>query len=113
MFTISGKNIMLDALGVTHVSAHSANPGESGLNEISGGGYARQSITYNAASSGAKDSSNVPTIPIPAGNTVAYFGYWSAVTGGTFLGYSALSAAEDYSNDGNIVVTDSDLIIND
>lgn len=113
MFTATGKNIMLDALGVTHVSAHSADPTDAGLNEISGGSYARQSITYSAASGGVKDSSNVPAISIPSGNTVAYFGFWSALTGGTFLGYSALDAPEVYANDGTITVTDQDLIITD
>lgn len=112
MYTIAARNKMLDALGVTHVSLHSADPTDTGLNELASGNYARESITYNAASAGNIDSSNVPAVGVTAGDTVAYVGYWDALTGGTFLAYSAVSAPEVYSNDGTFTITDSDLDLN-
>lgn len=78
-FTTAGKNQMLDNLGVTHVSAHTADPGDTGANEVSGGSYARQSITFGAAAAGALDSSNTPVIPIPAGTTVTHLGFLDCV----------------------------------
>jgi hypothetical protein len=111
-YSVTGKNVMLDALGVTHVSAHTGAPGASGANEISGGVYARQSISYSAAAAGSKDSSNLPEIPVPAGNTVTVIGYWSALTGGSFLAHSVITS-ESFGSDGTLQITDSDLNITD
>jgi hypothetical protein len=107
-FTTTGKNAMLDALGVTLVSAHTADPGETGTSEVTGGTYARKSITYSAASAGALDSSNIPELDIPAGVTVTHLGYWA---GTDFVASSALAAAETFANAGKLTVTDSDLSI--
>lgn len=101
---------MLSSLGVTHVSAHTATPDESGSNEVTGGTYARKSITYSAPSAGAMDSSNQPVLDIPAGTTIQAVGYWTAVTGGVFLGYTLVS--ESYTNAGTLTVSDSDLDLN-
>ena len=110
-YTVVGKNTMLDNLGVTHVSAHTAAPGESGINEVTGGTYARKSITFTAATAGNLDSSNAPVIDVPAATTVAFIGYWSALTGGTFLGYSDI-ADEAYTNAGTLTITTADLDLN-
>lgn len=111
-FTAAGKNVMLNNLGVTHVSAHTADPTDAGLNEVSGGTYARQSITYTSASGGAIDSSNIPEVPIPASTTVTHVGYWTAATGGTMVAYDALAISETFNNVGNLTITDSDLDLN-
>jgi hypothetical protein len=111
-YSVIGKNIMLNALGVTHVSAHTGATGATGTNEVAGGSYARQSITYAGAAAGAKDSSTVPEVPIPAGNAVSVIGYWNASTGGDFLAYSNITE-ETFGSDGSLQITDSDLIIND
>lgn len=110
-YTVTGKNIMLDALTVAYVSAHTADPGESGTSEVTGGTYARKSITFSAASAGNLDSSNVPVLDIPASTTVTHVGYWSAVTGGNFLASSGITN-ETYSNAGTLTVTDADLDLN-
>lgn len=110
-YTIEGKNTMLNALGVTHVSAHSADPGETGINELTGGTYARKAITFTAAASGNLDSSNVPVIDIPAGAVVTHIGYWSASTGGTLLAVTDIPD-ESYTNAGTLTVTDADLDLN-
>lgn len=106
------KNLMLDALPNTvYVSAHDSNPGDTGLNEISGGSYARQSMTIAAATGSARDSSSQPAVPIPAGTTVTHTGIWDAASGGNFLGYAALSASETFSNAGTLTVTDADFLL--
>ena len=111
-YTTTGKNTMLDALGVTHVSAHTAAPGETGLNEVSGGSYARQSITFTAAAAAAKDSSNTPAVPIPAATTVTHIGYWDALTVGNFLGFDDITD-ETFGAAGTLTLSDVDLTLTD
>lgn len=89
----AGKNVMLDALVTPagFASLHSAYPGDTGANEISGGSpaYARKAKTWNAAASAAVDDSNAPVFDVPASTNVAYIGFWTLVTGGVFRAYSA------------------------
>lgn len=78
----SGKNTMLDYIGTicTHVALYSD---AGGTTEITGGSYARQSITWASASSGSKAISNQPVFQIPAGATVSTIGIVTASSGGT------------------------------
>ena len=118
-YSTAAKNLMLNALKgtnpttpITHVSAHTASPGDNGANEVAGGSYARQAIAFNAAASGSMDdSTNGAAIPIPAGTTVTHIGFWSASSGGTFLGYVDVSD-EAFTNAGTYTVTDADLDLN-
>jgi len=111
-YTVQGKNIMLNALGVTHVSLHTAAPTDAGLNEVTGGTYARQPIVYATSTIGILDDNGLTSpINVPAGTTVAYIGYWNALTAGTFLGYDAITN-EVYTNTGTLKVTDSKLDLN-
>lgn len=68
-----------------YVSAHTADPGTTGANEVSGAGYNRVQATLPAGSNGAGTAPAV-SIPIPAGVEVKWIGVWSAATGGTFIG---------------------------
>lgn len=87
------KNVALDAIGgdVDNVSLHTSYSA-TGANEVSGGSYARQSVTWNAAATGNLNSSNQPAPDVPGGTTVQYVGYWDA-TGPTFYGMVPLAAA--------------------
>ena len=95
MFTDACRNLMLDAAGVTHVSAHTAYSA-TGASEVTGGSpaYARKAITYAAAATAAKASSSSPTFDIPTGTTVRWVGRWTAITAGTFLGMEANGGSE-------------------
>ncbi len=113
-YTILGKNAMLDALGVTHISAHTGvGPGETGANEVTGGSpaYARIPITWNASAAGVIDSIGTQVLDIPAGTTVTFVGFWDSLTGGTCLGYSDIADVV-FSNQGTLTVTDADLDLN-
>ena len=114
-YSTLAKNAMLDHLGTlaVYVSLHSADPGDSGLNELSGGSpaYARKAITWNAASAGSIDDSNVPVFDVPAGATVLYVGFWSALSAGTFYG-AALVTQENFGGQGTYTLTDADLDLN-
>ncbi len=69
-----------------YLSLHTADPSTTGASEVTGGSYARQPITFAAASAGAKASTDAQTfsgMPAEAGNLWA--GIWSAATAGTFI----------------------------
>lgn len=90
--TATAKNNMLEALdegqtlGAKYASLHTAYSA-TGTNEVSGGSYARQALTWDAAASGSKAAAaTLPSWSVPAGTTVRWVGLWSAVTAGTFLG---------------------------
>jgi hypothetical protein len=58
--------------------------------EVTGTGYARQAISWGAASNGAITAS--VTFNVPSGQTVAGAGVYSAVTGGTYLDGGSLTS---------------------
>jgi hypothetical protein len=109
MYTTAGANAMLDALGITHVGAFTDFPADSGAgsNEVSGGSYARQAISYAAAASKSKaKAAGSVLIPIPAGTTVYFLGGFTALTagslrkvapinGGSVKGVGIVAAADD------------------
>lgn len=109
----AAKNLMLDELATVAVwsSMHTASPGTTGANEVSGGSpaYARKAITWNAAATGNLDNNANPVFDVPAGTTVTHFGLWSAVTGGTFYGGDALSASESFTAQGTYTLSDVDV----
>lgn len=117
-YTTAGKNLMLNALKgtnpttpITHASLHTADPGDTGASEVSGGSpaYARKAIAFNAASAGAiDDSTNGAVFDVPAGVTVTHVGFWSASSAGTFLASDAVTN-EAFAAQGTYTLTDADL----
>jgi hypothetical protein len=88
------------------VSLHTANPGTTGANEVTGGNYARASITRATASwtaagtGGATENSVTVTFPAPTANwgLVTHLGLWTAASGGTFLWGGSLTTARTINN---------------
>lgn len=71
--------------GTTYfLSLHSADPGTTGANEFSGGGYVRQAIVFSTWASGA--TANTLSISVPNAGTTAstHIGVWSTSTAGTY-----------------------------
>lgn len=105
-FTDAVRNAMLDlidesgSLACTHLSLHTADPGTSGASEVTGGSYARQAITWNAASAGQKTIVETPVFQIPGSTTITHFGLWSASSGGTFRFGKVLPNSQVYSSPG-------------
>lgn len=77
-FSNDAKDEALDALGAVAVrmSLHSADPGTTGASEIAGGGYARQTCSWAAASGGSMALAANETFSVEASDTVAYAGFW-------------------------------------
>lgn len=77
-----------------YVSLHTADPGETGASELSGGSYARQSASFGAASGGAvANDAQVEFTDMPAA-TITHVGVWDAASAGNFLWGGALSASK-------------------
>jgi hypothetical protein len=106
-FSSTGENDALASLAVTGnswISLHSSSPGTNGANEINGGSYARVQTTWGAAAGGASAGSQV-SINVPASTTVAYFGIWTLVSSGTYIGGGPLPASETYTGAGTYLLT--------
>ena len=74
-----------------------ASLGEDGSGtELSGNGYSRQAIDFDAASGGTTDNSADVTFSAATGSwgTVAYFGLFDASTSGNLLIHGAFSASK-------------------
>ena len=76
-----------------YVSLHSADPGETGANEISGGGYARQQVTFNAPSGGSMTNSNLLRWDNMPAVTVTHVALWDAPTLGNPIWTGPLTAS--------------------
>lgn len=83
--TTTARNQALDAIGIDSLSLHSGFPGAIGSSELSGGGYARKTATFNASSGGIRSLSAASTFTVGAGHTVRWVGLWGS---GVFKGYA-------------------------
>lgn len=105
--TTASKNTMLASVfaGTMYASLHTGDPGTTGANEASGGSpaYARQTFSWGAASNGAVSGGTV-TFNVPAGS-YAYLGYWTAASGGTYIGGYALNGTFTASGQTTLPVT--------
>lgn len=96
-----GESVVLAALMTgRYISLHTADPGNTGASELSGGAYARQAQgTWAAAGNNPTSYSNSATIEFPVATThwgtITHFGIWSASSAGTFYGGYALTASKD------------------
>ena len=96
----AGEAAVLTPLTTTaYVSLHTADPGTTGASEVSGGAYARQGpIAFTNVGSEPTVASNSAILTYPAATaawgTIGWFGIWTALSGGTFQGSGALTAAK-------------------
>jgi hypothetical protein len=77
-----------------YVSLHSGDPGETGINELAGGGYARKNHnTWNAAAAGIKTNNGVITFVTATGDwlNATHFGIWDDPGAGNFLGGGSIT----------------------
>lgn len=92
-FTDAALSVAADALAALadFLSVHTAFS-TTGASEDSGGSYARQAATWNAAAAGIATLNGNVDIPVNA-VTAKYVGFWSLVSGGTFYGMFAVGSA--------------------
>lgn len=93
--TSVGESTVLGALLATrYVSLHTADPGNTGLNEVAGGAYTRMAATFANTGSNPTVAANTTVLQYPTATaswgTITHFGLWSAASGGSFLGYNTV-----------------------
>lgn len=88
-----------------YVALHTADPTDAGTGtEVSGNGYARQTITFGASSSGTASNSAAVEFPAASGGdfgTITHIGIWDALTSGNLLFHSSLTTSKTIA-DGDI-----------
>ena len=80
-----------------YLSLPTADPTDAGTGaECSGGSYARQAITFNAAhaTNGTIDNSSVEEFTNMPACTVTHIGIWDAASSGNLLFYGAVTASK-------------------
>lgn len=107
-FSAAAKNAAVDAIIAlgNWISLHIADPSTTGASEASGGSYARQQSTHGAASAGVATGAEVTFAGLIAA-AYTHFGYWSAVTLGTFRHGNVLTPSMTLGGTGTLKVTPS------
>jgi len=82
-----------------YVALYTAAPSDSGGGtEVSGSGYSRQAVTFDAASSPGGTTSNAGVVSFTASGgsfgTVTHIGIFDASTGGNLLWHGAMTASK-------------------
>jgi hypothetical protein len=77
-----------------YVSLHTNDPGETGANELTGGGYSRKPVTFNAPSGGSMTNSADIDFPNMPAATITHVALWDAASAGNCLWIGALTASK-------------------
>jgi hypothetical protein len=93
------ETIVLNALLTGRfISLHAGDPAGTGANEVIGAPYVRQSFVYSLSGNNPTVAANSAVIQFPTATEdwglITYFGLWSAVSAGTFLGAWPVLAAK-------------------
>lgn len=81
--------------------------------ELSGSGYARQAVTFSAASGGTTSNSAAITFPTATGTwgSIGYWSLWDASSSGNMLLHGAFSSAKTIASGDVLRVSAGDLDI--
>lgn len=91
------RNTSYTSPATVYVALYTTDPTDADTGtEVSGSGYARQSVTFSSPSNGATSNSSAVEFPQAAGSwgTVAYIGLRDASSGGNLLYHTALDASK-------------------
>lgn len=84
------RNTSYTPPATVYLSLHTADPGNTGANECSGGSYARVSCAFNSASAKAAANTSQTDVLMSA-QLPTHWGLWDASTTGNFLMDGTLS----------------------
>lgn len=108
------RNQAAFATATVYLALFTATPSDTGGGtEVSGGSYARQAITFGAASGGSITNSGTVTFSAATADwgTVTSFAIMDAATSGNMLYWGALSANKTINNGDQIVFNASSVTI--
>jgi hypothetical protein len=92
------RNVSYASPTQPYVALYTVAPTETGGGtEVSGGGYARQAVTFTAPAPDSVSNSTDVTFPIASADwgTIVAFGIFDAASGGNLLYYANLTVARD------------------
>jgi len=108
-------NKALDVLSGTSFTApagayfqvHTADPGAAGTNGVSAGDATRKSVTFSAASAGAKAMNGTNPVWTNGGTseTLSHVSLWSASSAGSFLLSGALTSSKAWASGDTFTLT--------
>ena len=89
--SVGEADVLVPLTTNVYVSLHTGDPGDTGTAEVVGGAYARQGpVAFTNAGFNPTVASNAAILTYPVASaaygTISFFGVWTAVTGGNFLG---------------------------
>lgn len=91
------RNTAYTSPTTVYVGLHTADPTDAGSGtEVSGGSYARTSVTFGAPSNGTSTNSAAVEFPQATGSwgTVSHIGIWDASSTGNLLYHTALDTSK-------------------
>ena len=91
------RNTSYTSPATVYVALYTTDPTDADTGtEVSGNGYARQSVTFGAPSNGVSTNSGAVEFPQATGSwgTVAYIGLRDASSGGNLLYHTVLDASK-------------------
>jgi len=108
------KNVVYTSPTTVYVGLFTSDPTDAGTGtEVSGGSYARQSLSVGSASGGVSTSNADVVFPQATGNwgTITHIGIYDALTSGNLLMHSALTSPKPISTDDIIKFTTGNLTV--
>jgi len=93
------------------VKLHTGSPGAAGTSNAATNTTRKQASFTAAAGGAATTDASLDWTSLPATETYSHLSFWSASTGGTFLGSSTLSTSVAVTSGGNFSIAAGDLSI--
>lgn len=97
LINVTLRNTTFTAVATPYVALYTSDPTDADTGtEVSGGSYARQSVTFGAPSNGVTTNSADVTFPTATGTwgTVGWIGIRDASTGGNLLYHTPLDVSK-------------------
>jgi hypothetical protein len=108
------RNTAYTSPSQVYIALFTSDPTDAGTGtEVTGGGYARQPITFNAPSNGQVTNAADILFPVATASwgTVTHIGIYDASTGGNLLFHGALTTSKTISTDDQLKIAAGDITI--
>ncbi len=108
-FVNAAKQTMLEAISarVDLLSLHTDTPDGTGSNEVSGGDYAKEAVTWGSFSAGSIPIGSSVEFDVPADTTIDAVGLWDDTV---WLGYVLLDEPEAFAAAGTFTLNTSTVL---
>lgn len=109
-YTAAAETTAITAVknAATFISLHTADPGTNAANELSGGSYTRQAVTWGTVTNGSVTASAAAVLQVPAATTITHWALHTGSTGTAGQYYSGtLPASETFGAAGTYSLTPS------